>query len=65
MNFEWDETKNQKNYAKHKINFELARTGFDDPLAQFFIDRVVYGEERWWVIREVSNKRLEVISKSI
>lgn len=29
--FEWDENKNQKNATKHKVNFEEAKTVFDDP----------------------------------
>lgn len=29
--FEWDEDKNQKNTKKHKVNFEEAKTVFDDP----------------------------------
>ena len=50
MEFEWDQRKNQANYAKHKINFELARKVFDDPLAAFRFDRVVNGEERWLAV---------------
>jgi len=29
--FEWDENKNKKNTLKHKVNFEEAKTIFDDP----------------------------------
>ena len=29
--FEWDENKNKKNTLKHKVNFEEAKTVFDDP----------------------------------
>jgi len=35
MLFEWDQQKNQANFAKHKINFELASKVFDDPLAKY------------------------------
>jgi len=31
MKFEWDENKNSKNKEKHKIDFEEAKTIFDDP----------------------------------
>ena len=31
--FEWDENKNRKNTEKHKVNFEEAKTVFDDPNA--------------------------------
>ena len=30
MEFEWDKNKNEKNYKKHKISFEEAKTVFDD-----------------------------------
>ena len=53
MEFEWDQQKNQANYAKHKINFELASKVFDDPLVAFRFDRVVHGEERWLAVGKV------------
>ncbi|HMO41635.1 MAG TPA: BrnT family toxin [Saprospiraceae bacterium] len=31
--FEWDEDKNRRNTKKHKVNFEEAKTIFDDPSA--------------------------------
>ena len=31
--FEWDEDKNLGNTKKHKVNFEEAKTVFDDPSA--------------------------------
>ncbi len=31
--FEWDEDKNRRNTKKHKVNFEEAKTVFDDPSA--------------------------------
>jgi hypothetical protein len=33
MDFEWDDDKNRKNLEKHKVNFEQAKTIFDDPHA--------------------------------
>ena len=50
MKFTWDQRKNQTNYAKHKINFELASKVFDDPLVAFRFDRLVDGEERWLAV---------------
>lgn len=50
MEFEWDEEKNQKNFAKHEISFEVATQVFYDPLAKFILERIVDGEERWHVI---------------
>jgi uncharacterized DUF497 family protein len=31
VRFEWDETKNRANIAKHGISFETAKLIFDDP----------------------------------
>lgn len=44
MPFEWDEGKNRRNVAKHKISLETASLVFDDPWALSVHDRVV--EER-------------------
>jgi uncharacterized DUF497 family protein len=47
MRFLWDERKNRRNRAKHKISFETAVSVFDDPYAISIQDRFVRGEERW------------------
>jgi uncharacterized DUF497 family protein len=47
MRFEWDETKNSRNLAKHRISFEMAKLAFSDPHALSIQDRAVNGEERW------------------
>jgi uncharacterized DUF497 family protein len=47
MQFEWDEAKNQRNLAKHKVSFETAKAIFDDPWQLSVRDRVLDGEERW------------------
>ncbi|MGA2326166.1 MAG: BrnT family toxin [Bryobacteraceae bacterium] len=47
MRFLWDEAKNRRNRAKHKVSFETARLVFDDPCALSMQDRVAEGEERW------------------
>jgi uncharacterized protein len=54
MQFEWDEVKNQRNLAKHKISFETAKSVFDDPWQLSVQDRVVHGEERWQTLGMVS-----------
>lgn len=46
MRFIWDENKNRRNRAKHKISFETASLVFDDPHAISIIERVENGEER-------------------
>jgi uncharacterized protein len=47
MKFVWDEEKNRRNLAKHKVSFEAASLVFGDPRAISQIDRVIEGEERW------------------
>jgi len=47
MRFEWDEAKNRRNLAKHKIGFETAKLVFEDSHALSFQDLIVDGEERW------------------
>ena len=47
MRFEWDERKNRKNRAKHKVSFETAQLVFEDPFAVSAPDRLVEDEERW------------------
>ena len=47
MRFEWDEAKNRRNLAKHKISFDTARLVFEDAHALSFEDLTVNGEERW------------------
>ena len=47
MRFEWDEDKNRRNLAKHKVSFDRASLVFEDPQALSIQDRVVEGEERW------------------
>ena len=54
MRFEWDEEKNRRNLAKHKISFGNAGLAFDDPRALSVQDCVVEGEERWQTLGMVS-----------
>jgi uncharacterized DUF497 family protein len=60
MRFEWDEDKNRRNLAKHKVSFETARLVFDDPQMLSIQDRVVEGEERWQTVGMVSGTVLFV-----
>ena len=61
MEFEWDDQKNLKNYAKHKVSFELARLVFDDPLHLVKFDRSVNGEERWHAMGKVMGRHVLVV----
>ncbi len=46
MRFEWDEDKNRRNLAKHKVSFELAERALGDPLCISVPDPYP-NEERW------------------
>ena len=47
MTFEWDETKNRRNRAKHGVSFEAATLVFDDPHAVGVPEHTEEGEVRW------------------
>jgi hypothetical protein len=50
VQFDWDETKNRRNVAKHRIHFETAVLVFEDPHAFVRRDRTVDSEDRWQTI---------------
>jgi uncharacterized DUF497 family protein len=50
MRLEWDERKNVRNRAKHRVSFETAQLVFDDPRAVSMLDRIEENEERWHTI---------------
>jgi uncharacterized DUF497 family protein len=39
MRFEWDQNKNHRNLKKHGVNFEAAKSVFDDMFALIIEDR--------------------------
>ncbi len=47
MTFEWKETKNRRNQAKHRVSFEAATLVFDDPHAVGITEHTEEGEVRW------------------
>jgi len=60
--FEWDEEKDKKNLRKHKINFEEAKTVFNDPLLLTFPDREYPGnEERFINIGSSVKERILIV----
>lgn len=63
MKYEWDETKNQKNVAKHGLSFEDADLVFAGPCVTFEDDRFAYGEERLITLGLLAG-RLVVIAHS-
>jgi uncharacterized protein len=46
MKYEWDEVKNQTNFAKHGLRFDDAALVFAGPCVTFEDDRFDYGEGR-------------------
>jgi len=50
MRFEWDERKNIRNHAKHRVSFETAQLVFDDPHQISMLERIEDHEERWQTI---------------
>ena len=54
LRFEWNEEKNRRNLAKHKISFESTRLVFNAPKSVSLQDRVVEGEERWQTLGMIS-----------
>ncbi len=47
MECEWDEPKNETNFQKHGINFELAQEIFQGPFISKIDDQKEYGETRF------------------
>lgn len=62
--FEWDENKNRKNSEKHKVDFEEAKTVFDDPNAiEFEVSR--NGEYRLVRIGKTATKFILLVVYTI
>jgi uncharacterized protein len=47
MLFEWDERKNIRNRAKHRVSFETATLVFENPRVVSILDCIEENEERW------------------
>jgi len=63
MTFEWDTVKAASNLKKHGVNFNEAKTVFDDRLANIFDDIWnSVGEQRELIIGTSNEGRLLVIS---
>lgn len=63
MDFAWDPLKDQRNYKKHGIGFEEAKTVFDDHEALLFDDPDhSENEERFLIIGFSDKGRLCVVS---
>ena len=60
-NFEWDETKNAANVAKHGISFQAASRVFGRSRLRFEDNRRDYGERRFRVIAMLGGEEIAVI----
>ncbi|MGO8673703.1 MAG: BrnT family toxin [Capsulimonadaceae bacterium] len=63
MEFEWDNTKANSNWKKHRVDFHEAATIFGDPLAITFIDPDhSFDEDRFITIGVSRRSRLLIVS---
>ncbi|MBE7538028.1 MAG: BrnT family toxin [Opitutaceae bacterium] len=61
MRFNWDPIKEQRNIAKHGVDFTKASEAFGDPEARIAFDSVHSSSElRWWLIGRVDGRILLV-----
>jgi uncharacterized protein len=58
MRFEWDEAKNQRNLAKHKVRFETAVLVFDDAYSLTQRDETTDEEERWITLGSIGTSAM-------
>jgi uncharacterized protein len=61
VEFEWDDSKNRANKAKHGVTFETAARVFLDPFAAIEPDRFAQGEARWLATGLVDGRQLLVV----
>ncbi len=54
MRFEWDDAKNQRNLAKHRVRFETAVLVFDDAYSLTQRDETTDEEERWITLGSIA-----------
>ncbi|MBD2148990.1 BrnT family toxin [Pseudanabaena sp. FACHB-1277] len=63
MKFEWDKNKADRNFSKHGVSFDEAKTVFDDPLyVDFYDSRHSDKEDRFLIVGESSQGRLLIVS---
>lgn len=61
--FEWDPAKSASNLRKHGIDFALASTVFQDPIAITILDHEHHvAEERWIIMGLSRDNRVIVVS---
>ena len=62
MKFEWDKNKAARNFSKHGVSFEEAKTVFDDPLYINLYDPDHSEDESRYLIIGASNRRRLLIA---
>ena len=65
MRFDWDESKDQSNFGKHGIHFEIVIRVFQDPEYLTEQDREVDGEERWLTIGWAGDVLLVAVAHTV
>jgi uncharacterized protein len=63
MQFEWNESKAERNLSKHGVSFEEAKTVFEDLLyVDFYDPDHSEDEERYLIVGESNRGRLLIVS---
>jgi len=63
--FEWDWSKAELNFRKHRVSFETAARAFADPFALVEQDRIVDGERRWQTLALVEGRLLLLVAHTV
>ena len=62
MRFEWNQTKNRSNQAKHGVSFEMSALVFSDPFLLSVQDtRYIDSEQRWYSLGCIETTVLYVV----
>ena len=62
MKFDWNPDKDEINFKKHGVSFEIAITAFDDPYALVAADsKHSAAESREWLIGEADGGKVLVV----
>ena len=65
VRFIWDEEKNRRNVAKHRVSFETAALVFEDPNALSIQDRFADGEKRWQTLGLVGGMVVLLVAHTV
>lgn len=66
MSFEWDDTKNAANKAKHRLSFYEAQDAFFDSHRVILLDaKHTFGEKRYFCIGKTANGSIATVRFTI